>query len=167
MHINAGINTTTLKTGGELKDVDFHYRAGYELGFSFERAGKHFAVAPGLAFISKGGKNKEITLRQNYAELPVKLTWIYCNKNNGWWRGLSVAPYGSLRIGDKLKNKSALSDEVFRTQRFDYGLRFATNLRYSSFDFEAGYQLGLQNISDHPGGKMYHRGFFLNVALCL
>lgn len=168
LRITATINTTTLKTSGTLSGIDFNYRCGYEMGFSLAHEGSHFAVAPGLSFISKGGRNKEVTLRQNYLELPVKLSWIYWNSYQGHWKGLSVSPYGSVRIGEKLKNHSAdLPDELFKTQRFDYGLRLATNMRYSSFDFEAGYTLGLCNISDYRGGKLYNRGFFLNISLCL
>lgn len=167
LRVTAAINTTTLKTSGSLSDVDFNYRVGYGLGFSYAREGRHFAFTPGLSFISKGGRNKDLTLRQNYLELPVKINWIYWNGCNGWWRGLSVSPYGSVRIGEKLKTQdNEVLSEAFKTKQFDYGLRFATNLRFSSFDFEFGYMLGLGNISDYPGGKMYNRGFFLNTSLC-
>lgn len=167
LQVIAALNTTTLKTSGTLSEVDFNYRVGYALGFSFAREGKHFAFAPGLSFVSKGGRNEDFTLRQNYLELPVKCTWIYWNNDHGWWKGLSVSPYGALRIGQKLKSHgNNLSREAFKTKRLDYGLKCATNLRYSSFDFEFGYLLGLANISDYQGGKMYNRGFFLNISLC-
>ena len=167
LQITAAINTTTLKTSGALSAIDFNYRIGYEAGVSFAHQKKHWAVMPGLYFTSRGGKNEAVTLRQNYLELPVKFTWLYQNHQNGWWKGLSVSPYGAVRIGEKLKNKSTeYGNDWFKTTPWDYGFRFATNLRYSSFDFEFGYLLGLQNISDFQGGKMYNRGFFLNISLC-
>lgn len=168
LRFTASLNVTTLNTSGTLSNLNFYYRVGYAFGFSLAHEGKHFAIAPGLSFISKGGKNKDITLRQNYLELPVKLTWLYQNKQNGWWKGLSTSPYGSVRIGKKLKNHSGLlTDPHFKTKYFDYGLYLATNMRFSSLDFECGYLLGLANISDYQGGKMYNRGFFLNISLCL
>lgn len=167
LRITAGIDATTLKTGGTLSDWDFNYRTGYQFGFTLAREGRHFAVAPGLFFISKGGKQKDLTLRQNYLELPVKLSWIYWNNYRAHWKGLSIIPYGSVRIGEKLKTTlDGLADELFATRRFDYGMRFATNIRLNSFDFEAGYMLGLNNLSDYAGGKLYNRGFFLNMSLC-
>ncbi len=167
LRITAGVNATSLKSGGSLSDLEFNYRAGYEFGFTLAREGRHFAAAPGLFFISKGGSHQDLTLRQNYLELPVKLSWIYWNSFRGHWKGLSVVPYGSVRIGEKLKNTSfGLEDELFTTRRFDYGMRFATNIRLNSFDFEAGYMLGLYNISDYADGKLYNRGFFLNISLC-
>lgn len=167
LRITAGATTTTLRTSGTLSDMHFNYRTGYEFGFSLAREWQHFAFAPGLSFASKGGKSKGITLRQNYLELPVKLTWIYQNQYNAWWKGLSASPYGSIRIGGKLKTEhDNLLHELLTTKRFDYGLRCATNMRFASFDFEFGYLVGLCNISDHPGGKMYNRGFFLNTSLC-
>ena len=121
---------------------------------------------PGLYFTSKGGKNQEVTIRQNYLELPVKFTWLYQDRQNGWWKGLSVSPYGAVRIGEKRKNNTGYGNGLFKTSPWDYGLRFATNMRLTSFDFEFGYLLGLGNISDVQGGKMYNRGFFLNMSLC-
>ena len=166
LQITAAINTTTLKTSGSLSAVDFNYRIGYEVGFSFAHQRKHWAVMPGLYFTSKGGKNQEVTIRQNYLELPVKFTWLYQDRQNGWWKGLSVSPYGAVRIGEKLKNNTGYGNDLFKTSPWDYGLRFATNMRLTSFDFEFGYLLGLGNISDVQGGKMYNRGFFLNMSLC-
>lgn len=166
LQITAAINTTTLKTSGSLSAVDFNYRIGYEVGFSFAHQRKHWAVMPGLYFTSKGGKNQEVTIRQNYLELPVKFTWLYQDRQNGWWKGLSVSPYGAVRIGEKLKNNTGYGNGLFKTSPWDYGLRFATNMRLTSFDFEFGYLLGLGNISDVQGGKMYNRGFFLNMSLC-
>lgn len=168
LRMTVAMHTTTLKTAGSLSDIDFNYRAGYEVGFSMAYDSRHFSVAPGLSFISKGGKNKNITLRQNYFELPVKLSWIYQNSYNGWWKAIHVSPYGAIKVGEKLKTGNEdLSRDMFNTKRFDYGLRFSTSLRFNSFDFEAGYQLGLYNISKYQQGKMYNRGFFLNVSLCL
>ena len=67
---------------------------------------------PGLYFTSKGGKNQEVTLRQNYLELPVKFTWLYQDRQNGWWKGLSVSPYGAVRIGEKLKNNTGYGNDL-------------------------------------------------------
>ena len=122
LQITAAINTTTLKTSGSLSAVDFNYRIGYEVGFSFAHQRKHWAVMPGLYFTSKGGKNQEVTIRQNYLELPVKFTWLYQDRQNGWWKGLSVSPYGAVRIGEKLKNNTGYGNDLFKTSPWDYGL---------------------------------------------
>ena len=45
---------------------------------------------------------------------------FYKNNCNGHWKGISVIPYGSFRIGEKLKNiPSDLADELLATRRFD------------------------------------------------
>lgn len=166
LSINAGANTTTLRTSGLLSDIDFNYRAGYEFGVSLTHTTHNWLFAPGISFISKGGKNKDITLRQNYLEIPVKIGWLYWNPGNSWSRSLNVIPYGAIRIGEKLKNNNhLLPNEMFETQRLDYGLRFSANFKFSSFSFETGYNLGLHNISDYDGGQMFNRGFFLSMYM--
>lgn len=166
LSVIAGANTTTLRTSGSLSDIHFNYRAGYELGVSLNHTTRRWHFAPGVSFISKGGKNKDITLRQNYLEIPVKIGWLYWNPGYGWSRSLNVTPYGSVRIGEKLKNNNhLLPDEMFDTQRLDYGLRFSANFKFSSLCIEPGYNLGLHNISDYAGGQMFNRGFFLNLWL--
>ena len=57
-------------------------------------------------------------------------------------RDRSVSPYGAVRIGEKLKNNTGYGNGLFKTSPWDYGLRFATNMRLTSFDFEFGYLLG-------------------------
>lgn len=161
-----GANTTTLRTSGSLSDIHFNYRAGYELGFSLTHTTRNWLFAPGMSFISKGGKTNDITLRQNYLEIPIKIGWLYWNPGNSWSRSLNVAPYGAVRIGEKLRNKNdVLPDEMFKTQHLDYGLRFSANFKFSSFSLETGYNLGLHNISDYDRGKMFNRGFFMNLSM--
>lgn len=168
LELLTGINVTTLKTSGNLSALDFNHRIGYEAGIAFNRSWQHFRLAPGLSFISKGGKNKDYTLRQNYLEVPVKIGWIFHNPGYGWYQCLDVTPYGSLRVGHKLKRSdTAIPKAFFETDKFDYGLRFALHARFSSGKIEGGYNLGLHNISSVPGGGMYHRGFFLNLMLSL
>lgn len=168
LEVVTGLNVMTLKTSGNLSALDFNYRIGYEAGIAFNRSWQHFRLTPGLSFISKGGKSKDYTLRQNYLEVPVKIGWIFHNPGNGWYQCLDVTPYGSLRVGHKLKrSNTAIPKAFFETDKFDYGLRFALHARFSSGKIEGGYNLGLHNISSVPGGGMYHRGFFLNLMLTL
>ena len=168
LEILTGMNVTTLKTSGNLSVLDFNHRIGYEAGIAFNRSWQHFRLTPGLSFISKGGRSKDYTLRQNYLEIPVKIGWIFHNPGNGWYQCLDVTPYGSLRVGHKLKRSdTAIPKAFFETDKFDYGLRFALHARFSSGKIEGGYNLGLHNISSVPGGGMYHRGFFLNLMLSL
>lgn len=166
LEVICGIHATTLRTTGALSDLDFNYRVGYEAGIAFNRVGKHFRLCPGISFISKGGKTKDYTVRQNYLEMPVKFGWIFHNSYRGWYQCLDVTPYGSVRVGHKVKNhRSDLPDHYFETDKFDYGLRFALHAKFGSGEIEGGYNLGLHNISSYSGGGMYNRGFFLNIAL--
>lgn len=132
LQITAAINTTTLKTSGSLSAVDFNYRIGYEVGFLCSSE-KTLGGEPGLYFTSKGGKNQEVTLRQNYLELPVKFTWLYQDRQNGWWKGLSVSPYGAVRIGEKLKNNTGYGNDLFKTSPL--GLRFTVCHQHASHFF--------------------------------
>ena len=166
LEVVAGMNVMTLKTTGHLSALDFNYRIGYEAGIAFNRAWPHFRLAPGLSFISKGGKSKDYTLRQNYLEVPVKIGWIFHNLHNGWYQCLDVTPYGSWRVGHQLKRSdTTIPKAFFDTDTFDYGLRFALHAQFTSGKIEGGYNLGLHNISSVSGGGMYNRGFFLNIML--
>lgn len=168
LNINSGINVMTLKTSGALSGVDFGYRVGYELGLALAYEMRRFYFAPGLLFVSRGGDHKDITLRQNYLELPVKVGWIFWQPMNNWFASLNLIPYGAIRVGEKLKNgKKLYPDEWFKTSKWDYGTKLSVNLQLSSFGFEIGYNWGLHNISDYSGGKMYNRSFLFNVSMSL
>lgn len=95
---------------------------------------KHWAVMPWDCISPlKNGKNQEVTIRQNYLELPVKFTWLYQDRQNGWWKGLSVSPYGAVRIGEKLKNNTGYGNGLFKTSPL--GLRFTVCHQHASHFF--------------------------------
>ena len=61
-----------------------------------------------------------------------------------------------------------LSEVLFLGSMVVFSLLATIGLAAAGADFDTmdGYLLGLGNISDVQGGKMYNRGFFLNMSLC-
>lgn len=165
--LRAGINYSTLYTSGS-ESEDFDCRVGYEFGAVVHRAWKKFVFEPGAYFTSVGAKD----LRLNYVEIPLKAGWIFWRPKmaaTGWWSAVNVAPYGAVGVAGKYKSDGEKHSVKFGKNkmgdRFDYGLRFSLNLNLSSFNFEAGYRLGLNDISNMSGQKMYNRGFFFSTGL--
>lgn len=134
----------TMKTG---------INAGMVVGFQMApRMPLYFET--GLLYVEKGGKGdsqgQKFTYDLNYLEMPMVLK---SDLETGG--GMSVQPffggYLSAGVGGKIKDfrhrqaYSSYDDEGFK--RFDAGLRMGCGFQFNYLYAEAGYDLGLTNIS--------------------
>lgn len=130
-----------------------------------------FYIETGLLYAEKGGKgnyNGAFTYSMNYLEVPLVLKYQY-NID----RLTSIQPfagvYGSLGVSGKIKDfdqrlaYSSFDEDAF--QRLDGGLRLGCGLQFDHLYAEAGYDLGLANVSREYFSDAHTGSFFLNVGL--
>ena len=126
----------------------------------------------GLQYIEKGGKKssgaEKLTYSLNYLEVPLLLKYQLKLDNN-----IAVTPflggYLACGIGGKIKDQNLrMSENSFTDnnfKRFDGGLRLGCGMMLDMFYVEAGYDVGLANISQdsfdsaHTGTLFANNGF--------
>ena len=125
----------------------------------------------GLQYIEKGGKkssgDQKLTYSLNYLEVPLLLKYQLKLDNN-----IAVTPflggYLACGIGGKIKDQNlrmaenSFSDNNFK--RFDGGLRIGCGMMLDMFYVEAGYDVGLANISQDSFDSAHTGTLFANIG---
>lgn len=129
----------------------------------------------GLMYSEKGGKthveanngeNQKVTYRLGYLQLPVVVKYNI-NLDDDLYLQPFLGGYLSLGVSGKTKNYATReSESVFdHMNRFDGGLRAGCGLEYKMMYIEAGYDLGLANITKDDFDATKTRCLFINLGI--
>ena len=146
------------------------FRTGFNIGLFFERNTRHFVIRPAINFIAKGAINSASgqSLRLNYFEIPVKLGVNIFMKPCPI--RLNLIPYAAYAAGG---NRTGGGDDfkfgnkAGEINRFDYGIKTGISAKLGSFEFLAGYDFGLNDISNGAPHKIFNRGFYFEASVNL
>ncbi|MDR2562726.1 MAG: PorT family protein [Prevotellaceae bacterium] len=157
--IRAGLSIPTVSTsttytgdwGGETYDESLKGKIGIELGpVMYYAFNEKLYINPALMFsiktfdLSLSGDSK---VSMYYAELPVYLGYRIPIGTVTTY--LQAGPYAGFKIGESLP--SDWGDAETGLKSFDAGLAIMYGVNIKRFKIEAGYKLGLTNISDLSG----------------
>jgi len=172
--LRLGMNYYTVNASGSSINYDKH-KFGLNIGMFLDYTTRSFLFQPGISLSSKGAKISNAnetpngSLRLNYIEVPIRFSInTFNHKIVGCAQSvrLNFEPYGAYALNGNLGNgrvQFGSSENEF--DRFDYGIKSGISLQMGSFEPSFGYDLGLNNLSNKSGEKIYNRGFYFNFAL--
>lgn len=165
--VKAGVNLSNF--GGDIKDTKSVFK--YQVGFTTDIALlKNLYILTGLDFQVKGSKNKlksagDIKYNPMYLSIPAHLGYKF-ELSSGSKLVIDAGPYIAYGIGGKVKGDGS-SEKIFgdnRLKRLDYGIGGGIGFEFNKFCVNAGYDLGLANISDMKGTKVKNRNAYLTFG---
>jgi len=169
--VKVGMNMNRFKTHVTHSDYD-KFRIGYNFGFFLNQKIKNFLLQPGVNFCSKGAKKRGESIRVNYLEVPLDVSFDVFKHNftnSAQPVRLNLAPYAAYALKGKhfsgsYENDIEFGENVDEFNRFDYGLKMGFSLQLGRLEPALGYDLGLCNLSNKPGTSLYNRGYYFNIA---
>ena len=165
--VKAGVNLSTF--GGDMKDTKsaFKYQAGITADIHVTR---NLYVLTGLEFQTKGAKyhsKSEASIKYNpmYLQLPVHLGYkVRLAPEMNFV--VNAGPYVAYGIGGKAKGDGS-SEAVFgdnKLKRLDYGVGGGIGVEFGKLCVNAGYDLGLRNISDMKSFDVKNRNAYMTLG---
>lgn len=149
------------------------YRTGYHFGVTAQYIIKRtFQMESGLFFSSQGARQRDITYRLNYLELPLNAAIALFPTFSGNRLYLNLIPYGAVGVGGKYKSPQGnhhlqYGNQPEKIKRWDYGVKTALTAEAGTFELSLGYRWGLHDLSNQPGIKLYNRGFYFSLGMNL
>ena len=172
--VKIGMDFNNFETKGMNLDYD-RIRTGINCGLFLDYTNKYFLFQPGVMYCQKGAKSSspKETIRLNYLEIPLKVSInTFKHKIMGCAQNirLNIEPYWAYALrgrhitesGNNAISFGKGSDEL---NRYDYGVKAGISFQLGSYEPSFGYDIGLNNLSNESGEKMYNRGFYFNFAL--
>jgi Outer membrane protein beta-barrel domain len=154
---------------------------GFQLGVvACHSLAPRWTLQPGLHFVRRGGTTRlgTIELRGgiSYLELPVGLAWRVAQlrpaklgQRAGLWLG--AAPYAAVALGGYYSangNRTAIEfGNAGTLKRWDVGLKLGPQLRHGQWEFQAGYDFSLRDVSNVPGQMARNRGVYGSLTIYL
>lgn len=163
--------------------LDNRIKTGYELGLNIEAPlGNDFYLQPGLLFVDKGGKsrnvnNESLKFNLNYIELPVNV--LYKPELGHGKLLLGAGPYIALGVGGNVKNDAlgTKSDVKFSSsvdnnstafyyRPIDAGIGLLFGYEFSNrVSVQLNAELGLVNNNVYGDGTSYkNTGFGFSLG---
>jgi Outer membrane protein beta-barrel domain len=169
--LRAGLNLMQLRDESVGVDLENSSVPGGQVGaLVCVRLGGRWWAQPGASLVWRGGRTTlaGIELRGgiSYLDLPVavgyRLARLWPAQNGGLW--LAAAPYLSVALGGTLWVNGVASTLTFGElgtfKRLDAGGKLGLHLQRGRWELQAGYDLGLVNVSNVPGTVTRSRGVF-------
>ena len=139
--LKAGLNVATVKVSN---GTDISSRTGYHIGgLAHIHVAPNWAVQPELVFSTQGGKQNEVTIRENYLNVPILVQYM---TNTGF--RLETGPQVGFLLSADHKNGKIVED--VKDQMTAADLSWALGASYlckSGVGFDARYNFGLTNIN--------------------
>ena len=181
------------KDKDETYSKDFKSKAGLKIGVVAEYSfSDYFALAPELAFVQRGYKEKESEtydgikyeatekVNVNYLQIPINAVGRYAINDDFSVFGFA-GPYFAFALSGKSSweakggGESESGDEKLKIgsnkeeddmKAFDFGLNFGVGAEYMGIFLKVQYNLGLGNLSLYTdnGYKINNRNFGISVG---
>jgi thioredoxin-related protein len=151
-------------------------RLGFSIGLmvDYENEIKSFSFQFGPVFKTTGGKNDRNNLiRLSFVEIPLSLNFTILKVKSFFCPEyeplrISFIPYTSFGIGGSIKtdgvySKVSFGNGIQNLSRLDYGIKAGLSLSMGSFEWKAGYQFGLANLSNNREEEIRLRVMYFSL----
>ena len=171
--LKAGVNLPKPKIETSLGDVSTSSSTNFYIsGYANIFAAPNFAIQPGLSLQGKGGKRSlagvESTTNLMSIEIPVNAVYYIPAGTGSLFLG--AGPYVGFNIAGQDKTGDVKTDIKFgsnadETKVVDYGANLQLGYKLANgFLINAGYGLGLANLSNVDALKAYNRVLSFGVG---
>lgn len=155
------------------------YLPGYSVGLKMNiNLTEALAFQPAIIWNSVGGKAGETdfytSTSLNYLAVPLNLVYGFGDKATSQFQ-IFAGPYMGYGVSGTAKAKIPVLGENSTDVKFgsentkvnpvDYGLNFGIGYKLNPFLFNVGYMLGLSNLNNGDGTKVYNSGFNFSATL--
>lgn len=165
--VKIGANLSSL--GGDANEMKSAIK--YQVGVSADIAlGRNTYLLTGLNLqekkVTNNGATSEISkLSPIYLQVPLHLAYKLPLSTDIKLL-VGAGPYVAYGIGGNAKG-TGMSDKVFSAElmkKLDYGAGATAALEFGKFGLGAGYDIGLNNVSEPKGTKLKNRTAYLTVG---
>lgn len=164
--IQAGLNSSKIKTIHDGKTVDGNSTMTnfYLKGYANIFFNNNISLQPGIALISKGGREPSSFATYNYQSLDIPVNILYHVPLTNGSAYVGAGLFAGMNLSGKIKFDDGGSEDLEfgpildssedEWKRIDYGINFLTGYRLSNgFLVNIGYSLGLSDIDPRQEWK--------------